>query len=562
MLCELHIKNFTIIEDINLSFGNGLVVITGETGSGKTVLISALNLLLGGKSSRSIVRNGAAEAFVSGVFYPVQSLSEDCELKELGLNMGEKFSIQRKFTQNGRSKNTLNGKVVALAVLEKIGRHMIDIHGQHCHQDLLNTEIHLDYLDAYGKLGKLRNKVASSYSEYRRVNDSLHKLLVKQKALEENRELMEFQLREINDLAVKRDEDEELRREIKALKNASLVIDSLKSANSFLSGSGGVLEGSKQAARLLEKIEEFKPEVSSLRKRLDSICIELDDVSMELENSGRDFSEDPERLNALNERLFKIDELKRKYGCSIESLFEVQTSISEQLSSFQSYDEKKQELELELKKIELRLKEDCAYLYEQRKNKALELEKKIAAELESVAIRGARFEIEFEPLKPPRFSARGSEKCAFWFSANEGINLEPLKNVASGGELSRIMLSIKSVCLAKEKPPHSSSAKKTLVFDEIDTGIGGETATVVGEKLKDLSKKNQLICITHLPQIAAYGTSHLMVSKKVFDNRTFLDVKNLAEEERVQEIGRMLGGNSVGHTAIEHARQMLRIGKE
>jgi len=542
MLSELHIENFAIIEDVRLKFGVGFVVITGETGSGKSILINALDLLLGGKSSRRVVRSGRDEAIVEGTFYPVPSVVDNPSFEKLCLREGEPFVVKRRISSAGRTKNTVNGKSVFISILEELGNAMVDIHGQHQHQDLLRTETHLEYLDTFGNLEPYVEEVSALYEEYRNIKTSILRLEKLEKERHENRELWEFQSREIMELELKPDEDIKLQKNIKILKNAALLKESMQQVINLVSmDNDSITSKSRTLLQVLERVQSINPDIAGLRMRFDSLCIELDDIAMELENFGDGTVENPERLDSMSARLFKIENLKRKYGGSLEGVLARCETLLKNIEDLEDYTSRKEGLGHKLGELRDGLVKKCGELTDRRKKAAECLEEKTMSELTMVGMKHSRLELEFEPLTGEGFNAKGGEKCVFWFSGNLGISLEPLQNVASGGELSRIMLCIKSVCLA-DTPV--SGAKKTLVFDEIDTGIGGKTASVVGKKLQELSQKHQLICITHLPQIAAYGDSHLRVEKVVYNNKTALKVKTISSNERAEELGRMLGGEA------------------
>lgn len=558
MLRDLRIKNFAIIEDISLSFDDGFVVITGETGSGKSIIINALDLLLGGKSSRKVVRKGNGEAVIEGCFFPNQGLLENEALSEFAFKNGETFVLRRKIFSNGRSSAALNGKAVSVQVLEIIASDLVDIHGQHQHQDLLRTETHIDYLDVFGNLKDSVEKISKIYKEYRKLNDFILNIEKEKIKALGNRELWEFQRLEINELDIKEGEDISIRNEIKVLNNAAYLAESVKKAEGVMDDDDdSIISKSRKLLSLLEQIETVNPDISALRKRFDSLCIDMEDISIDLKGFS-EIGEDPERLELLNARLFAIEELKRKYGGSIKLILDKEKELSSKLEEIEDSSFKKKELVEKLNVIKNRLEAGCKKLTEKREKTAESLEKSIVSELGMVGMKQTCFEIEFEPISGDGFGPKGAQKCSFWFSANQGISLEPLHMVASGGELSRIMLCIKSVCL--EDSQVKGKNKKTLVFDEVDTGIGGQTASVVGKKLKDLSEKHQLICITHLPQIAVYGDRHLMVEKYFSGGNTFFKAKKLSPDEREIELGRMLGGETT-NTALEHVREMLKMSK-
>jgi len=361
------------------------------------------------------------------------------------------------------------------------------------------------------------------------------------------------------ELELEPDEDIKLQKDIKILRNAELFKESMQQVLNLINTEDDSIAGKSQTIlQALERVQSINPDIAGLRMRFDSLCIELEDIAMELESFSSGAVEDPELLDSLSARLFKIENLKRKHGGCLKAVFARCETLLQNIEDLENYTSKKEGLSAKLEVVRAKLAKKCGELTAKRERAAERLEEKTISELTMVGMKHSRLELEFEPLSGEGFSAKGAEKCVFWFSGNLGISLEPLQNVASGGELSRIMLCIKSVCLADSQV---SGAKKTLVFDEIDTGIGGKTASVVGKKLQDLSQKHQLICITHLPQIAAYGDNHLRVEKVVCNDKTVLKVKTISSEERAEELGRMLGGEASGPTAVKQAQEMLEMGR-
>ena len=556
MLQELHIKDLAIIDELTLSFEAGFTVFTGETGAGKSIIIDAIDLVLGDRASADLIRSGCEEARVEALFDISGMERMEDILNDAGIGAADTLLIKRIIHRNGRNRIFINGSLSTLMTLSEIGRHLIDICGQSEHQSLTRAEEHIDILDAFGGLESLREEMSSSYRKLLRTRKEFEKVKSSTELSSQERELMEFQLKEIESIAPRQGEDEELEKELELLRNAESIRHALVEGESTLySEEGSVMERLSGLTRRLEELSSLDEELGELARRLESAYYELEDVAATLRQKVDTIEADPERLKEVEDRLDAINTLKRKYGGTIEEVLKRRDGIKQTLSSTVDH-----ELELERLRTELSRAEEEAYMVadslgEARRKAAEELKVAIEKELEELGIRGATFHVEIRRDKSAddryRLTEKGAEHVLFLISTNPGEEAKPLNRIASGGELSRIMLAIKSLISVGKVP--------TLIFDEIDTGIGSTMAQVVARRLKGVSKTHQVLCITHMPQIAAYADTHLLVTKVATpDGRTVTRVKRLEGEERVAHIARMLGGGTPTETTLKHARELLR----
>ncbi len=555
MLQELHIKDLAIIDDLNLSFQKGLTVLTGETGAGKSIIVDAIELVLGDRASADLIRSGSDEARVEALFDISGMDRMEDALGDAGIGAKDMLLIKRIIHRSGRNRIFINESLSTLMTLSEIGRYLIDICGQSEHQSLTRTEEHIDILDVFGGLESLREEMSNSYRKLLKIRREFEELKGSTELSAQERELMEFQLREIESVGPTVGEDEELEREIEVLKNAENIRHTLFEGESTLySEEGSVVERISGLIKGLDDLGGMDSELGELARRLESAYYELEDVAATLRQKADTIEADPERLREVTERLDAINSLKRKYGGSMEDVIRRRDSIRQTLSSTVNLDLELERLRTELVRAE---EEACMVadsLGEARKKAAKELEGAIEGELEELGMKGVGFKVELKRDGTAdgkyRLTEKGAEHVVFLISTNPGEKAKPLHRIASGGELSRIMLAIKSLISVGRVP--------TLVFDEIDTGIGSTMAQVVARRLKKVSKTHQVLCITHMPQIAAYADSHLMVSKiSTSDGRTVTRVKRLEGEERIKQIATMLGGTTPTETTLKHARELL-----
>ncbi len=531
MIGKLRIKNYAIIDELEIEFGKGFNVFTGETGAGKSIIIGALSLLLGEKGDPDMIRSGADEAEVEGVF-------------EKG---DETLTIKRILSRKGKSTVLINGKKSSLRELKEKGKYLFDIHGQHEHQLLLSEDTHLDFLDAYGELFPLRERVGEKVREVKNLKERIENLKEKVRLLEEKEELYRFQVDEIEKANLTPGEDEELEREKEKLENLERIREKVSLAlEEIYERDGSTLEVLGRTIKELEDVP-VDEELREIKNRMEEALSILEDLQSPLAGYLSSLDTDPARLDEVMERLELIERLKKKYGSTIEEILAYKEKVKNEVFNKEEIEEEIKKLEKELRDKERELEELAEELSQKRKKVKEKLERSIEEELKGLGMR-AEFEIE---MKNQPIDERGKDTARFLISTNPGEPLKPLRKVASGGELSRIMLAIKTILSGIDRV-------LGVVFDEIDAGIGGRIGEAVGRRMKRIGRERQVICITHLPQIAALGDHHFVVYKKEEKGRVVTRIKKLEGDERIREIARMLTGEKITESAIEHAKTLLR----
>lgn len=559
MLRELSIRNFALIEQLELSFYSGFSVLTGETGAGKSIIIDALGLLLGRRASTEMIRTGAESCVIQGVF-AVHDEEALGLLQEWGIDAEEELVITREVSNNGRNRCRLNGKLVSVSQLSELGAYLAEIVGQHDSRSLLNPNRHLMYLDAFGgdahqrELDELRAR-HEAWSSIRR-----EMTLLSGDERERNRriDLLRFQLEEIADARLQTGEEEALLAERKRLANLDRLRKAVGTAYGLLSDSDGHTESVVRKLNLaqaeLERARAFDDELAAATELLASAVAQVGEVSLELWSYLDRFELDPERLNEVETRLDLIETLKRKYGDSVAEILKFADQAQQELEFLESSAERSQELQKELEHAWSAWLEKARQVSLKRRELAAELEKKIEGQLADLNMSNTRFVVSFEDNGAQERMVPnhdGLEQVQFMIAPNVGEELKPLSRIASGGELSRVMLAIKVILAQAEAIP-------TIVFDEIDTGIGGQTAGKLAEKLKALSAACQVMCVTHLPVIASFGAHHYAVHKETSGERTTISVRELAKDGRIMELTRMLGGSeSSDSITAAHAKELL-----
>ena len=553
MLLTLSIKNFAIIERLDLEFAPGFNVLTGETGAGKSILMDALNLILGGRSGGEIVRGGAERATIDAVFDLENSPEVQTLVQELGFDLDEnRLFLAREVQSNGKSLCRIAGRPATVTQLREIGEWLVDLHGQHEHQSLLAVARHLDMLDAWGgkEVLALREIVSQSWRElqnFRKEKESLEKDSRERIRL---LELFQFQAHEISVAKLHIGEDDELIVEARRLSNAQKLAENAAFAACAIGGGEderGVLEGLNAAIKRLEEGAEMDESLTPLLETVRSASYELIEAERDLAKYQNDIEFNPERLEEIEERLQKIRNLKRKYGNSVEEVLKFGEETVEKLEALNNSEARGAKLDSDILKSEKKLVDFCRRLSKLRAAAADKFQRTTVIELCDLGMDKTRFEVRIEQGEP---NSKGTDRVEFQIAANPGEPLRPLAKVASGGEISRVTLAIKSAMARQEALP-------TMVFDEIDVGVGGRTASVLADKLSNLAKNAQIICITHLAQIASRGNAHFYIEKQVAKNRTTTSVKLLTNEERVTEIARMIGGAEMTETVLKHARELL-----
>ena len=555
MLSELSIKNFAIIEALAISFEKGLTVLTGETGAGKSIIIDAIHLLVGGRGSTDFVRHGEKRAEIEGLFqilndhHPIYLKS-----KEFGIELeDEMIVLRREIYKSGKSVCRINGKLVTISTLREIGSTLVDIHGQHEHQELMDESKHLSLLDQYGS-----NRIVQALVEYGEIYHNYEQTIRKLKSLNDNEQqmahrldLIQFQLSEISQANLQLNEDDTLMEEKKRLSNFERIHGAVKASYDALQGEQKGLDWIGLVMGHLEDINGLNPEYKELSESVSNSFYILEDAAKFLRNELDDLEFDPERLNVIEDRLNEMNQLKRKYGNTISAILEYGAKIEEEISTIQNKETHIDELQKRLQSLKKDLMIEGNELTNLRKNLARKLTDAIHSELKELYMQKTVFEVKFESGEN-YISKSGLDNVEFYISTNPGEPLKPLSKIASGGELSRIMLALKSI-FSKHQEVTS------IIFDEVDTGVSGRVAQAIGEKIRKVSTDSQVLCISHLPQVAAMADVHLYISKATNDGRTKSIVTPLNEEEKIQEISRMISGAEITDLTKEHAKELLQL---
>lgn len=562
MLRELRVRNYALIEELDLVLPEGLVIFTGETGAGKSIIIGALALALGGRTQAEQVRAGTDEIVVEARFGGPFDAAVEETLREAGLSAAEDLVLRRVVPARGKSRAYVNGGSATLATLEKIGRGLVDIHGQHQHQSLLHPETHLDLLDDFGRLRDRRRELSESFSRWNSLRQEKAALLSGEQEKAQRLDFLSFQRKEIESAELRPDEDTDLATQKEILRNAGRLADAAREVDELVySGESPAAAAVHRAARRMAELAQVDPSLVQLEKLLGDCQVQLEEAGREVQNYQRSLEDNPERLQEVEERLGEINRLKRKYGESVEAVLAKLAEIETEMGRLHSGEERLSAIEKELVDLESEVARGAEELSRLREAARLQLEEKVVAELGKLNLAGCSFQVSLARKEdqsagisldgvPCRIDETGVDSVEFLLSSNPGEPLKPLVKVASGGELSRVMLAIKTVLSDVDKVP-------TLIFDEVDIGIGGKTARMVGDRLKIVSRRRQVLCITHLPQIASLANSHYNIRKSTRKGRAAITVSTLDGTERVEEIARMLGGRKVTSTTRRHAAEML-----
>lgn len=555
MLLELNIENIALIESLRIEFGQGLNVLTGETGSGKSIVVDCVNLVLGGRAERDLVRTGAEKGRVQALFdvsgcAPARALAE-----ELGADCEDGLlAVSRELSRGGRNVCRVSGAIVPLSALRRLTGMLMDIHGQHEHQSLLNPARHIDFLDAFGDAGHAvrMEQVRKLHAERTQQASALKKLL--SDAAEKARliDMLTFQTGEIAEAKLKPGEEERLTAKLRVLENAEKIHEGVDRAYA-LTYRGGSRAASAQellqrAAEAMEGIAGIDPRYEALSGRLRELYYSVQDVGYELQDILDHLTFDPAKIDKISERLDQIDRLERKYGPSLEDVIAFGERAGARLEELRASDERVEERRAALKRVDAELKTACEALTQSRRALADGLSRAAMEQLGDLGMAKTRFEIRIEP--EPKPGAMGADRVEFLISPNPGEPLKPMSAIASGGELSRIMLALKAISM-------DAGGVDSMVFDEIDTGVSGRMAQVVGEKMCRIARSHQVLCVTHLPQIAALGDVHFVVEKRTDGERTQTSVHRLDDEGRVRELSRLVGGAEDSESSLSHARHML-----
>ncbi|UTX37161.1 DNA repair protein RecN [Ligilactobacillus salivarius] len=555
MLQELSIKDFAIIDEIQISFQPKMTVLTGETGAGKSIIIDALGLLAGGRGSTEFIRKGEKKAVIQGLFTLPREANTYNILEEYGIDSEDgQIILQRDLYRGGRNICRINGMMVNLATLRKVGETLIDIHGQNEHQELMKPENHIDLLDEYDKkTSELRNQYQVVYQNYRKLKLSMEKKEADEKAWAQRLDMLNFQVKEIGEAGLKINEEDELVEEKNKLDNFQAIHDALELSYQILSG-----EKIDVVGNLGNAMNELS-DISDLSENLQEINTKISDAFYSLEDVARDISDEldsmewnGERLNEIEERLELIHQLKRKYGDTIEDILHYHIRIVKELREMENAEQNSEKQERQLSEALEKVKELAIKLSKQRKKSAKKLEKMIHEQLSALYMDKAVFEVKF--LNNSKLYSKGIDKVEFYIQTNPGEEMGPLAKIASGGELSRIMLALKTIFSQK-------MGVTSIIFDEVDTGVSGRVAQAIAEKISQISNNSQVLCITHLPQVAAIADNHYYISKSVNDGRTETSLEELDEKQKIREIARMLSGSEITELTLKHAEELIKMSK-
>ncbi len=543
MLKELRIKNLAIIDDLTVRFEGGLNVLTGETGAGKSIIVDALSLALGSRAHADLVRSGEKEAMIQAYFDV-----EGDDIPDLGIDVSDGLILRRSLSPSGKSKAYMNDIMISLQNLGEIGKCLVDIHGQHEHQSLMDIDRHRALLDSYGKLHEDRDRVGELYRDVhslRREKDDLEHMI---KERTYRQDLLRFQVNEIETARLMPGEKEALIEEKSILSNLERLRELTEISYDTLYGAeGSCTEKLSSVIARVKEMSSLDQRLSETLHVLESALPFIEDAALSLRGLKNTYNLEPERLDEVEERIEFIKSLERKYGQGVETVMRYKDEAEKELGTLEMIDERLNAVDAEIKEKEGMLFEDALSLSDKRKTVARTIEELVKVELKELAFTDAEFRID---VKQESITSAGFDRVEFLFSANPGEPPKPLSKVASGGELSRVMLALKNILADVDNLP-------VLIFDEVDAGIGGRTAESVGKKLKKISDKHQVLCTTHLPQIASLGNFHLQITKRQRNGKVFVEVKELSGRERQDEIARMLSGK-ITDASLKHAKELLR----
>lgn len=551
MLLEISIKNFAIIEEISLTFENGMTVLTGETGAGKSIIIDAMNLMLGARASLDVIRHGANKAEIEGLFSVGENAALTQILEENGIEVTEELIIRREILQNGRSIGRVNGQMVNLTTLRAVGQYLVDIHGQHDQEELMKPNMHIRMLDEFGdsQFASVKKHYQDLFEHYRRLRK---RVLTKQKNEQEHKariEMLEFQITEIEAAALKSGEDQALNQKRDKLLNHKHIADTLTNAYVMLDDEEfSSLSNIRSAMNDLMTLEEFDADYKDMSSNVSEAYYILEEVTKQLSDVIDELDFDAGSLQQIEARLEVIHSITRKYGGSVDDVLDYYENITKEYNLLTGNDESSDDMEKDLKRLEKELIVAAENLSQERHQLAKNLEAEIKQELADLYMEKADFQVQFSKGK---FNREGNEAIEFYISTNPGEGFKPLVKVASGGEISRLMLAIKSAFSRKED-------KTSIVFDEVDTGVSGRVAQAIAQKIYKIGSHGQVLAISHLPQVIAIADYQFFIEKRSDENTTVSTVRLLSEEERVEEIAKMLAGSDITEMAREQARELLK----
>ncbi|WP_139489310.1 DNA repair protein RecN [Brevibacillus dissolubilis] len=568
MLLELTIRNFAIIKQTTVSFRQGLNILTGETGAGKSILIDALGLLLGDRASTDFVRYGEKRAEVEGLFEVKSGHPAVSILETFGIQVEDgMIVVRRDITQQGKSIIRINGQLVTLAMLRELGPWLVTIHGQHDAAALMQSDKHIRWLDAYGEkqLEETKREFGTLYTSYRKISQDLARMAKNERELVQRLDLLSYQLNEIENAALQPGEDEKLFAQRKKWNNIEKVFSSVQDAYKALYGDQRGLDWLGHAMGELERALQYDENLAPIVEAVETAYYHTEEVVSRLRQMKDSLDFDPIELAETERRLDLIQSLKRKYGKTVDEILEYAATIQDELDEIQHYDDRLQQLDKKRQEIAADLAIEALELSMKRRDLALQLAQAIEEQLKDLHMERARFAIAVNQTPDERgievdgvkthVDSSGIDTIEFMIAPNPGEPMRPLTKIASGGELSRVMLAIKTILATTEQV-------NTLIFDEVDTGVSGRAAQAIAEKLAAVGKHRQVLCITHLPQVASMADAHFYIQKQVHGDETMTSITLMNEDERVNELARMLGGAEVTEKTREHAREMIMLGRE
>lgn len=552
MLQTLSIKQFAIIDELEIHFSDGLTVLSGETGSGKSIIIDAIGQLIGMRASSDFVRHGEKKAIIEGIFDIDNSKEAISVLNELDIDIDEDFLlVKREIFSSGKSICRINNQIVTLQDLRKVMQELLDIHGQHETQTLLKQKYHLKLLDDYAEnqYSNVKEQYETTFNEYKEKKKELEELQSADQALLQRLDLMKFQFEELQEASLKEGEITQLESDIKRIQNSEKLSLALNNAHVTLTDEHAITDRLYELSNHLQTIDDIIPgKFKKLKEDIDQFYYTLEDAKHELYDEMSNTEFDEQLLNELESRMNLLNNLKRKYGKTIDELITYQSKLESEISKIENYEESTSQLKEEIDLLYEKVIKYGQSLSKERRIVARTLREHIVAEIQNLQMKEANLEISFQPLETP--TIEGIEFVEFLISPNKGEPLKSLNKIASGGELSRIMLALKSIFV-------ESRGQTAILFDEVDSGVSGQAAQKMAEKMRDIAKYIQVICISHLPQVASMSDHHLLISKMSKNDRTTTQVKELKKEDKIDEIARMISGASVTELTRENAREMI-----
>ena len=548
MLSLLHIENIAVIECADISFDRGFNVLTGETGAGKSIVIDAISAILGERAYRDMIRTGTTKASVRAVFTDVPELSW---FSDNGVEYDPETVIQREIHLDGKNVCRVNGSLVSVTILRKLGIQLINIHGQHDSASLFDEDNHLSFLDAFADNEALREEYSEKYEAVAKLRREIDRISMDEGEKLRRMETLRYQIKEIEKAELESGEDDALEARRKILQNAEKLSDGMEEAVECLYGgedSDGAAGLLSQAEHALARLSRFTEAYAAIHEKIADLMYQVQDAAEEVRDARDDLSYSADELEQIEARLDKIHRLRRKYGASCDDILSYLEKAKKELDEIEFADDHLERLKKKLKKAEKEAWDGAKRLRENRRDTAVSMSDRILTELAQLDMPRVRFEVQFTELD---LTANGADSVAFYMSANAGEALKPMSKVASGGELARIMLAMKNVLAEKDQV-------NTLIFDEVDTGVSGRAAQKVAEKLRSVALHKQVLCVTHLPQLAALANTHLLIAKSERDGRTYTSVTPLDMEGRKRELARIIGGTNITETTLKSAEEMLR----